>query len=445
MSFKFTDGTELALPSNRKAAARYLADMIRNRGMLPDSEDRVSWETFANTISPKNQDLVRASEITPLLQESMEILIREPVEPNMVITPLFNRVQAQGLNTQILAGAMGAVYAGDVQEHGTYPEVNFQMGGAVSTAYIGKSGIAASFTDEALRYSTFDIMAKNLELMGNALVRHKEQKAVQFLKQLGTSLFDNLNPAQSIYGVTTGRGLNSLGTALEGNGSLSMDNLMRAMAHMSEEGFTPNILLMHPLFYYSFIQDPVLRNMMLAHGGGSIFNPYTGDPGPLSPYSNGAMGARGPSNGNSIVNPRGTGTNGAAQGESITSVLERSQLMTSAPKLPGYFPFNFQIIVSPLCPYDPEAELGDIFLLSGGNVGFHLVDEAPTTVEWRDENTETVKVKIRERYGFAVAHEGQGVGVLKNVKRAENMWDGTTKVQFSEVGSVSDATVKTNL
>ena len=445
MSFKLIDGTELQLPSNRKAAARYLADMIRNRGMLPDSEDRVNWETFANTISPKNQDLVRASEITPLLQESMEILIREPVEPNMVITPLFNRVQAQGLNTQILAGAMGAVYAGDVQEHGTYPEVNFQMGGAVSTAYIGKSGIAASFTDEALRYSTFDIMAKNLELMGNALVRHKEQKAVQFLKQLGTSLFDNLNPAQSIYGVTTGRGMNENGNALEGNGSLSMDNLMRAMAHMSEEGFTPNILLMHPLFYYSFIQDPVLRNMMLAHGGGSIFNPYTGDPGPLAPYSNGALGARGPSNGTRVVNPRGTGTNGSAQSESITSVLERSQLMTSAPKLPGYFPFNFQIIVSPLCPYDPEAELGDIFLLSGGNVGFHLVDEAPTTVEWRDENTETVKVKIRERYGFAVAHEGQGVGVFKNVKRAENLWDGTTKVQFNSIGSVEDATVLGNI
>ena len=445
MSFKLIDGTELQLPSNRKAAARYLADMIRNRGMLPDSEDRVNWETFANTISPKNQDLVRASEITPLLQESMEILIREPVEPNMVITPLFNRVQAQGLNTQILAGAMGAVYAGDVQEHGTYPEVNFQMGGAVSTAYIGKSGIAASFTDEALRYSTFDIMAKNLELMGNALVRHKEQKAVQFLKQLGTSLFDNLNPAQSIYGVTTGRGMNDDGNALVGNGSLSMDNLMRAMAHMSEEGFTPNILLMHPLFYYSFIQDPVLRNMMLAHGGGSIFNPYTGEPGPLAPYSNGALGARGPSNGTRVVNPRGTGTNGSAQGESITSVLERSQLMSSAPKLPGYFPFNFQIIVSPLCPYDPEAELGDIFLLSGGNVGFHLVDEAPTTVEWRDENTETVKVKIRERYGFAVAHEGQGVGVLKNVKRAENLWDGTTKVQFNSIGSVEDATVLGNI
>mgnify|MGYP001201812842 CR=1 FL=1 len=447
MAFKMTDGNELQLPSNRKAAARYVADMIVNRGALPDSEEKVSWESFVNTISPKNRDAISSSEITPLLQESMEILIREPVEPNAVITPLFTRVQARGLNTQILAGAMGAVYAGDVQESGTYPEVNFQMGGAVSTAFIGKSGIAASFTDEALRYSTFDIMAKNLELMGNALVRHKEQKAVQFLKQLGTTLFDNINPAQSIYGVCSGRGLASGGNALEANGSLTMENLMRAMAHMSEEGFTPNTMLMHPLFYYSFIQDPVLRNMMLAHGGGSIFNPYTGDPGPLSPYSNGQMGARGPSNGTHINNPRGIGSSGqgTSNGSTATSLAERSQQATSAPRLPSYFPFNFNVIVSPLCPYDPEQETGDIFLLSSGNVGFHLVDEEPTSVEWRDENTETVKVKIRERYGFAVAHEGQGVGVLKNVKRAENKWDGSVNVSLGNTGTITDANVLQNL
>jgi hypothetical protein len=411
MEIKFNDGTELILPSNKKHAARYMADMIANRGYLPDSEERVSWENVANVLSPKNRDAISSSEITPLLQESMEILIREPVEPRMVITPLFTRVQAKGLNTQILAGAMGAVYAGDVQESGTYPEVNFQMGGAVSTAFIGKSGIAASFTDEALRYSTFDIMAKNLELMGNALVRHKEQKAVAFLKQLGTTLFDNLNPAQSIYGVTTGRGL--VANKLIGNGSLTMENLMRAMAHMSEEGFTPDTLLMHPLFYYTFVQDPVLRTMMLAHGGGSIFNPYTGDPGPRDPYSNGAMGSRGPSTG---------------------------QQMTSAPRLPGYFPFNFQIIVSPLCPYDPETETGDIFLLSSGNVGFHLVDEDATTVEWRDETTETVKVKIRERYGFAVAHEGQGVGVFKNVFAKQNYFDGHVPAQSQTVAEIDPNT-----
>ena len=429
MEFKLADGNVLELPTNDKAAARYLADMIANNGNLPDKEDRVKWSTFVETISPKNTDLVRSSEITPLLQKSMEILIREPVEPMLVITSLFTRVQAEGLSTQVLAGAIGAVYAQDVQEHGTYPEVNFQIGGAVSTAYIGKSGIAASFTDEALRYSTYDIMAMNLKLMGNALARHKEQKAAAFLKSLGTALFDNKNPTQSLFGVCTGRGID-----LAENGSMTMDDLMRGMAHMAEEGFAADTLLMHPLFYYQFVQDPVLREMMLAHGGGAYFNPYSGNPGPQLPYQQGAMGAMGPSNGRAIV------PGGNAAGATATALAERSQQATSAPNLPSYFPFGFRVLVSPLCPFDPENMSGDIFLLSSGNIGFHLVDEEPTTVEWRDENTEVVKVKIRERYGFAVAHEGQGVGVFKNVFARQNYFDGHVPAASATVSAITATT-----
>ena len=434
-NFKLVDGQVLDLPSNEDAAARYIADMIQNRGHLPDSDQKVSWKAFAETISPKNTDLVRSSEITPLLQKSMELLIREPVEPNMIVTGLYNRVQSKGLNTQILAGAMGAVYAQDIQEHGTYPEVNFQIGGAVSTAWIGKSGIAASFTDEALRYSTWDIMAMNLRLMGNALVRHKEQKAVAFLKTLGTTLFDNETPTQSLYGITTGRGMD-----MGANGSLNMDNVLRGMAHMAEEGFAADTLLMHPLFYYSFLQDPVLRHMMINHGGGAWYNMYNGDPGPQAPWSNGAMGASGPSRGQRLVNPTGEfgGGSGAAlaNGETVSGLAARSNTANSRPGLPGYAPFGLNVLVSPLCPYDPENETGDVFMLSSGNVGFHLVDEEPTTVEWRDESVEVVKVKIRERYGFAVAHEGQGVGVLRNVKVAQNYWNGTvaaTAVSATEI------------
>lgn len=430
-NFKLVDGRSLDLPSNDDAAARYIADMIRNRGQLPDSDQKVSWKAFAETISPKNTDLVRSSEITPLLQKSMELLIREPVEPSMVVTGLYNRVQSKGLNTQILAGAMGAVYAQDIQEHGTYPEVNFQIGGAVSTAWVGKCGIAASFTDEALRYSTWDIMAMNLRLMGNALVRHKEQKAVAFLKTLGTTLFDNETPTQSLYGITTGRDI-----AMGENGSLNMDNVLRGMAHMAEEGFAADTLLMHPLFYYSFLQDPVLRHMMINHGGGAWYNMYNGDPGPQAPWSNGAMGAQGPSRGQKLVNPAGEfggGDGGVPSGESVTGLAGRSNTANSRPGLPGYAPFGLNVIVSPLCPYDPEAETGDIFLLSSGNVGYYLVDEEPTTVEWRDESVEVVKVKIRERYGFAVAHEGQGVGVLRNVKVAPNYFNGIVNAQVAGV------------
>lgn len=414
---KLKDGNSIDLPEG-KAATRYLADIFQNDGRVPNSDEKISWQDFV----PVFRDAVSTSEIRPLLQSTMEILIREPVEPLMVITGLYNRVNVQGLDTKVLSGAMGAVHAGDVNEHGTYPEVMFDVGSGLQTAYIGKSGIAASFTDEALRYSTWDIMAINLRLMGQALVRHKEQKSVAFLKELGQTLYDNATPAASLFGVLTGRGLD-----MAANGSLTMDDLFRGMAHMTEEGFPPDVLLMNPLFFYLFIQDPVMRGMFLSGGGGAYFNNFTGNPGPLDPWSNGSMGAMGPTLGNQITP---VGTAGA------TGVAGREHGMTSAPPIPtSYFPWNMRIVVSPLVPFDAETGLGDIFLLSSGNIGFYLVDEDPITVEWRDEDVEVIKMKIRERYGFAVAHEGMGVGVFKNVPLHRNYWDGVVRAHTLDVDS----------
>lgn len=428
------DKVEVNLPSDKDQAAHYLADMFVNRGRLADTGGQVSWQGMYGMLSSKGgkefNDTITSSEIRPLLQQAMEIIIREPVEPLMNITSLYTRIQSKGLSTQVLAGAMGAVYAQDVAEQGPYPEVNFQIGGAVQTAWVGKSGIAASFSDEALRYSTWDIMAMNLRLMGNAMKRHKEQKAVAFLRKLGTSLFDNAEPSRSLFGVTTGRGLD-----MAANGSLTMDDLFKGMAHMGEEGFTPDVILVNPLFFYLFIQDPVLRALMMAGGGGAYFQQWSGQAGPRDPWSNGAMGAQGPSLGNRIV------PGGAASGETATGIAGREHGMTAAPPIPtSYFPWGMRVVVSPLVPFDASTQLGDMYLLSSGNVGYHLVDEDLTQVEWRDENNESVKVKLRERYGFAVAHEGQGVGVIKNLKLARNFWDGVVHAETHDV----DAEIEPN-
>jgi hypothetical protein len=437
MKLNLHDGNELALPTSKRAAARYVADMFWNSGRTIDDQ-AVDWDDMYRVMSPKHDDrnlsdAIGAPDVRPLLQSTLEILIREPVQPMMTITPLFTRVQAKGLNTQVLAGAMGAVTAADIPEHGTYPEVMFQIGGALQTAHVGKSGIAASFTDEALRHSTWDLMAMLMRQMGAALVRHKEAKAAAFLQTLGTELFNNASPQTSMFGVCTGRGLD-----MQANGSLTMDDLFRAMAHMAEEGFHPDVLLMNPLFFYQFIQDPVLREMMLAHGGGQYFAPYNGEPGPRDPWSNGSLMGRGPSLGNRVV------AGGSPSGDPATGISGREHGMTATPPMPtSYFPWPFRIVVSPLVPFDPETQLGDIFLLASSDVGYHLVDEDPTTVEWRDENVEGVKMKVRERYGFAVAHEGQGVGVLKNVKLARNYWTGTVSAQTMDVDAeiAADATI----
>jgi len=307
--------------------------------------------------------------------------------------------------------------------------VMFQIGGAVQTAWVGKSGIAASFTDEALRYSTWDIMAMNLRLMGAAMARHKEQKAVNFLTSLGTTLFDNATPANSLYGVCHGRSMAGVG-----NGTMDVDDLMQGYGHMTEEGFPPNILLVHPMAYLMWMRDATMRLMLLNFGGGEWFNPWSGNPGPQSSWSNGAMGAMGPSLGHRIV-PGGT-----PSGETPTPNTGRSQNMTSVPNVPGLFPFNFSVMASPFVPYDPATRLTDVYLLSAGNVGFHLVDEDLVQVQWRDEDVESVKVKLRERYGFAVAHEGQGIGVFKNVFVDKNWFDGTVPASPVTVSALSAGT-----
>lgn len=429
MKLKLRDGSDFELPTNEKQAARILADAFLSNGQVPGQDTALEYADVVKHLRPM-KDAITSSEIRPLLQSAMEIIIREPVEPLMIIQGLFTRVEAKGLETNVLAGAIGAVTAGDIPEHGTYPEVMFQIGGALQTAYIGKSGLAASFTDEALRYSTWDLMAINLRLMRNALMRHKEQKAVRFLRELGTELFNNASPSTSLFGVTTGRGLD-----MGANGTVVMDDLLKGLAHMAEEGFQPDVLLVNPVLFLQWAQDPVMRNIfMMGAGSGSMFSGWQGQPGPLAPWSNGKLGGMGPTLGQTVV-PYGN-----AAGETPTDLSERGHGMTSVPALPGYFPWPLRIVSSPLVPFDETAGLCDMFLLDSKNVGFMLVDEDLVQVEWRDENVDVVKVKLRERYGFGVANEGQSVGVFKNIKIGRNYWDGTIKTVSNDVAGEIDST-----
>jgi hypothetical protein len=201
ITLKLTDGKDFTLPEDKKAAAKIVADAVSNRGYIASEDKHLDFDDFIKHLRPGMKDAVSASDIRPFMQTSMEIVLREPVEPLMVISSLFDKVMSKGLDVKVIGGALGAVVAADIPENGTYPEVFFQLGGGYKTVHIGKSGLACSFTDEALRYSTWDIMAMNLKLMRNALIRHKEQKAIAFLRQLGTVLFDNATPSASIFGV----------------------------------------------------------------------------------------------------------------------------------------------------------------------------------------------------------------------------------------------------
>jgi hypothetical protein len=425
-TLKFADGRELNLPE-KGSHAKYMADTWRNGGVTPDGE-RLDWSSMAETLSPKNKDFVTTTEVRSLLAEATEMIIREPIEPLLAITNLYTTVQAKGLKTEILLGAMGAVNAGEVDELSPYPEVQFDIGGGIQVATISKSGIAASFSDEALRYTTWDLMAINLRLMAAAMARYTEWKAVSFLRSMGQTLFDNARPTSSVYGVCTGR--DQWGAA---NGSMTMDDLMQAFTHMVETGYTPDTLVLSPQMYFMWVRDPVLRNLFHQGAGNVYFATYRGEVAPLPSWGQGAMGGRGQNLGYN-VSPSGNAAGEAAH----SGVFDVSNRATSAPNIPGYLGLPLRIIVSPMIPYDPSTKLGDIYLISSGMVGYRLIDEKLTTVEWRNEDIEAVKVKMRQRDAFAVAYEGAGISVFRNVANTQNFYHGHVQLTQTVSGTITE-------
>ncbi|MAE81946.1 MAG: hypothetical protein CMB80_04365, partial [Flammeovirgaceae bacterium] len=285
-----------------------------------------------------------------------------------------------------------------------------QMGGATVTASIGKSGVAVKVTDEMIRYSQFDVIGMHLRAAGRALARHKEVKIFNFIRSMGVTCFDNVNPSSSLKGVTTGRGMDG-----SGNGSVTMDDIFDAYAQVITQGFTPNTLLMHPLTWTMFVKDATLRSFVLGNNGGNWFAGWNGNPAERAPWDNSSQGGLGMSAGQNIT------PGGVPDGTTSASPLsDYPQTLSTSPQLPGYMNIPFRIIVSPFVPYDPRRKLTDIYMFDSAELGVLIVDEEVTTEEFDDPRVDIRKIKLRERYGIGILNEGKAIATLKNVHVVAN-------------------------
>lgn len=356
-------------------------------------------------------DILSSTNSNVFFPQVMSNIVREAAEPLLVGTSLLQRINYAGKGQTITFPAMGAVEAADIAEGQNYPIISPQIGGATVTATIGKVGIAVAMTDEMVRYSLWDLMAMLLRKAGQALARRKEVKIFNMVRNLGTPVFDNLQPSKSLFGVMTGRDLQ--GSA---NGSLTMDDLFDAYAHGLVQGYPSDTLIMHPLCWVQFVKDPVLRSFVLANGGGTFFASWTGNPAGQAPWNT----PLGVAHGQSLV-PGQTSTGVTApHGLTASKLLEYPQNADGAPVLPTYFNVPMRIIVSPFVPFDARRKLTDIYLCDSKNIGALIVDEEVTTEEWRDPRADIQNTKFRERYGLAILEEGKAVQVFKNVHVVPN-------------------------
>ena len=373
------------------AKANKLREIWDHNGVAPKSGRPYSWkevcdfdlkqrsEYFAAQKAAGMEDTQFSTDQPLLIPRVATEYVREAVEPILSLTPLLTRVNYSA-GTHIVFPATSAMGpAADIPEGGEYPKRRLEWAGTV-TATIGKSGIAAQFTEEMIRYSQWDIMGMTLRAAGAALARWKEAKVSAMLLATATTDFNN-------DGGTPTSGRDAAGAA---NGTFTLDDLLVMYAAAINTGWTPDLLLMHPMAWMIFMRDPTMRNYVFQNGG-NLWTPFQGQPGAAEQWKGGGF----------INDPR--------------HVTDPTQIQTTYTPVPVQFPFApLRIVVSPFIGYDSTNSLTDIYLLDSRDCGYMIVDEEVMNDEWEDKAHDIRYVKFRERYAVAAPFDTR-------VRLAENI------------------------
>lgn len=378
----------------------------KSGGRIPGAIDLVSIDQLLEkdkeiTGKMKSMKDNFSTDLPMLIPRTLSNIVREAIEPNLVLTPLLTRVNFSA-GTRVSFPTYGALSnaAADLAEGEEYPEGTMEMGGQTE-CIIGKSGIACKVTEEQKRYSQYDIISMNLRACGRALARHKEKKVANLIVNQGTVLIDN---SSTSYPSATGR--NAAGAY---NGTLTLDDLFKAWATMVDDGFMPNTLIMHPFAWRIFAENGMARAFGFEHGMASMMWQM-------------AQGQRG-------YAPQWTQT----MLNQNTYVSGPEELATTFTRVPSIFPTQFSIIVSPYMTYNASNNTTDIVFCDVNELGILVVDEEVTSDEWTDPARDIMKVKFRERYGLAIKNDGRGVGLFKNIKIGKS-------VDFAERATLSYGT-----
>ncbi len=341
---------------------------------------------------------------TPMASMSFKRVItevmQEAIEPILIGTRLINTIRLDGYGLQVNFGTLGAIGPADLSmaEGQEYPEFSIQKGGGTATANIGKHGIAIKITEEMLKFSQWDVMGLHVRQASKALARHKERQIFNMINASGVVIFDNTTPASAEIGRTSGRGLSGAG-----NGSMTVDDLYDMYAKSLERGFTPNIVLCHPLAWAAFVKDPNMRSLVLETGSGNWFN---GLPQNVAPSLSSAWMKAGKMTGTPTVN---------------ATQAEREGTQQSKIGFPAMFPFGgLTVIPTAFVPFDPLTKMTSIIMIDSAEVGAMVVSEDPTMEEWKDPARDIYKLKLRERYGFALFNNGLAISIARNVSVEPN-------------------------
>ena len=390
-------------------AEKYTAaeQVWRNNGWL-DPEKRFEYEPedrYKEATSFKELvDFLSPDKAQIFFPKLITTMVREAVEPVLVLTNLFRTINYSG-ETITYPAISNSMFPEDLAPGQEYPEGSLEAAGMV-TANIGKVGLAFKISEEVLRYSMFDIASLYFRAAGRALARFKEQKVATLIANEGSTAFNNSDTAVG-HGATSGRDQNG-----DFNGTLTLDDLFVCYADLINQGFLPNTLLMNALGWLIFARSAELRAFGFANGG-PMWQPMQGAPGQRPTFASGGVNL-GPSAGNPL---------------SGTSPQSNPTASTFA-NVPTMFPAPLSIVVSPFIRFDNTGQRTDVIMCDRNELGVLIQDETPQSESWDRPERDIRYTKIRERYGLALDNEGEAVVQIKNLK-LDKAYDWNERLQWT--------------
>jgi hypothetical protein len=296
---------------------------------------------------------------------------RKAADPVYLASKFFKKIKLTS-GQAIMFPEFGVMRAYDVAEGAEIPQETIDW--QVSTnnlIKVGKSGLRIQYSDELFKDTEFDIVSMLVSEAGRAMARHKEQKAFTEWLAHGWTVFDNnlrkIDPVKYANAGTTG-----LDFAGNMNDTMSIDDYLDIIIACYNNGYTPTDLVLHPLSWSAFAK-----------------NGFTG--GLTAPYDRESK--RETPNGSFQIGP-----------ESIQ----------------GRLPFSLNVNLSPFAPIDKENKTFDMFCVDANNVGVQIVKDEIKTESFVDPSRDITNIKLIERYGFGILHEGRAICSAKNISMAKS-------------------------
>jgi len=389
-------------------------DVFTNNGRFADDVDA------RLTIN----DLVTTEDLAPFVPKVVKRIIIEAVEPNLLITPnLFTRLDLpEGQMVEI--GAVGSIVAGKIPQGDVYPQTTIATDTVGSTVAItvSKYGCAINISKEAINDNQFDVITLWLRAAGAALARLKESLSVRLIDQMGITVYDNADPANSENGVLTGRNI-----AGAQNGTATINDIFDMWAYLALRGFVPDTLLMSPLAWKVFAVDPQLREIVMK---GAVLATRR------MPLGSGNKGWP------EIFSPKGLGLKYSGTGKETDLSGLDPYLQTFTPVgstwniPPSYLPTPMKVLVSHLVPFVPGSgntkPLTNIIMADSQRCGILVQRQNPETDEDDIFERDVRQVHVSERYGENVFDQGKGIAVCRNAVVDRNyIFDNVNQVQLA--------------